>query len=156
MQIAPLFKKSLPLPLVLKPHQRFLTISYLNKVFLKWNDSFQIHKFKKIRSLPSSLDINISFGDKIWNTENKSNSNSLSENVCIIRATNLIFIIYIQIKSNEICREYCLNGNEYVDMWVSILLALKSRNLELFFLIYFRFSCLLVRDPSSMALKDGL
>ena len=114
---------------------------------LNENDSSPKLKFKKIKSLVSSLGIKIAFDDKNWHTRHTLFSNSLLENLCIIRATNLIFIIYIQIKLNTIHITLCPHDGEFVYLWEMILLALKSRNIELFFKTNFRFSCLLVRDP---------
>ena len=106
------------MPLPVKHHQRFQTILFLIKLFLNENDSSPKLKFKKIRSLPPSLDINIYFDDKKLSAKQNIYPDSLSENVCIIRATNLIFFIYIQIKLSEIHREHCHTDAGFVDLVV--------------------------------------
>ena len=54
---------------------------------------------------------------------------------------------------NEIHIKHCPHDSEFVDLWELVLLALKTRNMDLFFQTNFRFSCLLVRDPYSMTLN---
>ena len=56
-------------------------------------------------------------------------------------------------KLNKIHIKHSPHDDEFVGLRELILLALKSRNIELFLKAYLRFSCLLVRDPYIIPLK---